>query len=144
MLSRWPTNPSGIVPRAARRNSCFDLPQFSQFFCQVLIFINLLCLLQFHPSIPWYSYINNLANWLSCLLQLGQSYCVEPFYIIIIIIIIVIIIIIIIDAQLFLWDRLSSKPYIRCTSSWLGYHYQVCPTSSLVTPWVAILGTSVN
>ena len=34
------------------------------------------------------------TDWVVCLLQLGQSYCVEPFYIIIIIIIII-------DAQLF-------------------------------------------
>ena len=53
MLPRWPTNPFGIVP------------QFPQFSYQVLIFINLLFLLQFHPSIPWYSNTNNLAN---CLL----------------------------------------------------------------------------
>ena len=53
MLPRWPTNPFGIVP------------QFPQFPCQVLIFINLLFLLQFHPSIPWYSNTDNLAN---CLL----------------------------------------------------------------------------
>ena len=48
-----------------RHNSCFDLLQFPQFSCQVLIFFNFLFLLQFYPSIPWYSYINNLASCLS-------------------------------------------------------------------------------
>ena len=46
-------------PDNNRHNSCFDLTQFSKFSCQVLIFINLLFLLQFHPR---YSYINHLAN----------------------------------------------------------------------------------
>ena len=62
-------------PDNNRHNSCFDLTQFSQFSCQVLIFINLLFLLQFHPR---YSYINNLAN---CVLfvyyNVGQAYYVQ-------------------------------------------------------------------
>ena len=67
MLSRWPTNPLRIVPSAPTTISTtllLTLHSF-QFSCQVLIFTNFLFLLQFHPSIFWHSYVNNLAN---CLL----------------------------------------------------------------------------
>ena len=41
----------------SRHNSCFDLPNFLDIY-QFSLF-------QFHPSIYWYTYVNNLAN---CLL----------------------------------------------------------------------------
>ena len=43
-------------PDNSRHNSCFDLPQFSQFSCQVSIFINLLFLLIIITIIIIYSY----------------------------------------------------------------------------------------
>ena len=74
MLSRWPTNPFGIVLSALTTIGTTLILTF-QSFLNLLArswYLSIFSVLQFFPSISWYSYLNNWID--ACLPQLGQVY----------------------------------------------------------------------